>query len=76
MSAHSFGLIPMVPRDLGIWASRWLMIAAIVALRIKTSFQAMMQFGGHHVWLVLTETVFLLGLSAAISGLAVNQPTK
>jgi uncharacterized integral membrane protein (TIGR00698 family) len=65
MSANSLGLIPPVVRDLGISASRWLMIAAIAALGIKTSLQAMMQLGGRHVWLVLIETVLLLG--AAIS---------
>jgi uncharacterized integral membrane protein (TIGR00698 family) len=63
---NSLGLIPPVLRDGLNAASQWLLIAAIAALGIKTSLQAMFALGGGHLAIVVIETVLLAGIAMTL----------
>ncbi len=63
---NSLGALP-APLVAGLAeASRWLLIAGISALGVKTSLKAMTEVGGGHAWVVVLETVFLAGLAVAL----------
>ncbi|HYE52031.1 MAG TPA: putative sulfate exporter family transporter [Azospirillaceae bacterium] len=63
LAANSAGLIPE-PARLGMEAaSRWLLLAAIAALGVKTSIKAMVDLGGRHIAVVVGETLFLFVLA-------------
>ena len=68
LAANSFGLIPDPVRLAMDWTSRWLLIAAIAALGMKTSLKAMVDLGPAHLGVVVGETLFL----AAAAVLAVK----
>ncbi|WP_281301358.1 MULTISPECIES: putative sulfate exporter family transporter [unclassified Iodidimonas] len=57
--ANSLGLIPPVLAGAMTEASRWLLVAAIAALGVKTSLKAMTDLGPRYLGLVLGQTVFL-----------------
>lgn len=59
LGANSFGLIPETLRLAMDWASRWLLVAAIAALGMKTSLKAMADLGPKHIAVVVSETIFL-----------------
>ncbi len=61
MIANTVGLIPEFMRSGGEALSRFLLIAAISALGIKTSLQSLFNVGQRHLVLVAAETVLLLG---------------
>lgn len=42
-------------------ASRVLLVTAIAALGVKTSLKAMLAVGSGHIWIIVLETLFLLG---------------
>ncbi|MEM8770662.1 MAG: putative sulfate exporter family transporter [Pseudomonadota bacterium] len=59
LAANSIGAIPQAAQSAMDVTSRWLLVAAIAALGIKTSLKAMADLGPRHVALVAAETVFL-----------------
>lgn len=65
LGANSLGWIPPAAAEaLGV-AARWLLVAAIAALGVKTSLQAMASLGGRHLGVVVGETLFLMGAAVA-----------
>lgn len=46
--------------------SRWLLAAAIAALGVKTSLQAMFSLGPVHMLVVVIETIFLAALAVGV----------
>lgn len=58
---NSTGILPDVIVTSAVMASKWLLVIAIAALGIKTSLKAMVSLGGNHVYLVVCETLILLG---------------
>ncbi|HYC03981.1 MAG TPA: putative sulfate exporter family transporter [Azospirillaceae bacterium] len=63
LGINSAGLIPETVRFAMETASRWLLIAAIAALGVKTSLKALVDLGGRHVAVVVGETLFLFVLA-------------
>lgn len=59
LGLNSAGLIPPAFRAGMEWASRWLLIAAIAALGMKTSLKAMADLGPRHIAVVVGETAIL-----------------
>lgn len=59
LAANSVGLIPEPVRLAMDWTSRWLLVAAIAALGMKTSLKAMAALGPRHIAVVASETAFL-----------------
>ena len=57
---NSLGVIPQPVVSVLNDVSRWMLIAAIAALGVKTSIKSMASLGGAHIGLVVLETVFLL----------------
>lgn len=66
MVANSLGLIPAPVQTLMVETSRWLLIAAIAALGIKTSLQAMFALGAGHLAILVAETLFLAAVAMAV----------
>ncbi|WP_299654057.1 putative sulfate exporter family transporter [uncultured Jannaschia sp.] len=66
LAANSLDLIPGLLQAVMVDVSRWLLVAAIAALGIKTSLQAMFEGGPGHTLIVLTQTVFLAALATAL----------
>ncbi|MDP2737974.1 MAG: putative sulfate exporter family transporter [Pseudorhodobacter sp.] len=64
--ANSFGLIPPAIATLMVDTSRWFLVAAIAALGIKTSLQAMFALGPVNLAVVVAETVFLAVLAVLV----------
>lgn len=64
--ANSLGLIPPVVAALMVDTSRWFLVAAIAALGIKTSLQAMFALGPVNLAVVVGETVFLAVLAVSV----------
>lgn len=62
---NSSGFVPDVVVAAINDTSRWLLIAAIAALGVKTSIKSMASLGGAHISLVVLETVFLLVVAMA-----------
>lgn len=62
---NSMGWIPAGIADALTETARWLLIAAIAALGVKTSLQAMASLGGRHLAVVIGETLFLMALAVA-----------
>ena len=60
LAVNSLGLIPDAVRELLGATARWLLVAAISALGVKTSLKAIAELGPGHILLVVSETVFLL----------------
>ena len=60
---NSLGIVPEMAVAAINDTSRWLLIAAIAALGVKTSIKSMASLGGAHISLVVLETVFLLVLA-------------
>ncbi len=56
---NSIGLIPPVVASAVSEVSRWLLVAAIAALGMKTSLKAIADLGPRHIGVVVAETVFL-----------------
>ena len=63
---NSFGIIPEMIRANMELTSKWLLIAAISALGVKTSLKAMKNLGAQHILVVVMETVFLFALATGI----------
>ncbi|GEQ97826.1 UPF0324 membrane protein [Iodidimonas gelatinilytica] len=61
LALNSLGFVPVVLAETMTEASRWLLVAAIAALGVKTSIKAMTALGARHLALVVGETVFLMG---------------
>lgn len=66
LAVNSFDLIPEPVQTMMVGGSRWLLVAAISALGIKTSLQAMFAGGPGHTLVVLAQTVFLATLAVVI----------
>lgn len=64
--ANSLGIIPSAVATLMVDTSRWLLVAAIAALGIKTSLQAMFALGPVNLAVVVAETLFLAVLAVFI----------
>lgn len=64
--ANSLGLIPAVVATLMVDTSRWFLVAAIAALGIKTSLQAMFALGPVNLAVVVGETLFLAVLAVLV----------
>jgi uncharacterized integral membrane protein (TIGR00698 family) len=64
---NSAGLVPEAVTLLVQDASRWLLVAAIAALGMKTSLKAMFELGPGHVLVVGLETLFLLALAVGLA---------
>lgn len=56
---NSFGLVPEVAAKLGADASRWALLAGIVAVGMKTSLRRVLDVGGDAVVLIVAETAFI-----------------
>ena len=56
---NSFGLIPEMAAKAGTEASRWALLAGIVAVGMRTSLRRVLDVGGDAVALVVAETVFI-----------------
>jgi len=74
LGANSLGWIPTAAADALSVAARWLLVAAISALGIKTSLQAMASLGSRHLGVVVGETLFLLGAAVAAAMLFPTMP--
>lgn len=64
---NSAGLIPPLVSEAVQATSRWLLVAAIAALGMKTSLKAMFELGPGHMMVVLIETLLLAVLAIAVS---------
>ncbi|MBD3766309.1 MAG: putative sulfate exporter family transporter [Rhodobacterales bacterium] len=64
--ANSLGLLPPALAGLMLDVSRWLLVAAIAALGIKTSLQALFTLGPANPAIVLAETLFLALLATLL----------
>jgi len=62
---NSFGLLPGFVAKPAVDLSGWLLVIAISALGVRTNMKDMLQLGWRHVAMVVTETLFLLGLALA-----------
>jgi uncharacterized integral membrane protein (TIGR00698 family) len=58
-AVNSFGLIPEVVAKAGMEASRWALLAGIVAVGMKTSLRRVLDVGGDAVALIVAETIFI-----------------
>ncbi len=56
---NSLGFIPGFAANAMDWSSRWLLLAAIAALGMKTSLKEMFDLGALHIGVVVAETIFL-----------------
>lgn len=65
--ANSTGLFPSLIRDSVELVARWLLIAAIAALGMKTSLRTMFNLGFRHASVVVAATVFLFFLATGLS---------
>lgn len=63
---NSAGLIPEPVRQQMENASRWFLIAAISALGVKTSIEAVIKLGAGHIIIVITETLFLFSVATVV----------
>lgn len=69
---NSTGIIPPLVQEGLQVSSRWLLIAAISALGVKTSLRAMAALGPRHIGVVVAETLFLAFLALAATLLVLN----
>nr|WP_269933076.1 YeiH family protein [Aminobacter sp. HY435] len=58
-AANSFGLVPEAASKVGMEASRWALLAGIVAVGMKTSLRRVLDVGGDAVALIVAETIFI-----------------
>lgn len=65
LALNSLGLIPALGVSFMDGASRWLLLAAIAALGMKTSLREMFALGALHIGVVIAETVFLCAAALA-----------
>ncbi|MCG8443460.1 MAG: putative sulfate exporter family transporter [Caulobacterales bacterium] len=63
LAANSLGAIPEVARATMETVSRWLLVAAIAALGVKTSLKAVTELGARHILVVVAESAFLFTLA-------------
>ncbi|WP_455854701.1 YeiH family protein [Ensifer canadensis] len=56
---NSGGMVPTAVAELGMEASRWALLAGIVAVGMKTSLRRVLDVGGDAVALIVAETIFL-----------------
>ena len=56
---NSFGLVPQRVASFGSEASRWALLAGIVAVGMRTSLRRVLDVGGDAVALVVAETLFI-----------------
>lgn len=66
MAANSAGLLPDALKTFLSDASRWLLVAAIGALGMKTSLGALSGLGPSTVVIILAETIFLAAVATGI----------
>ncbi|MNT87080.1 hypothetical protein D3C72_2274470 [compost metagenome] len=52
-------MVPAAVAELGMEASRWALLAGIVAVGMKTSLRRVLDVGGDAVALIVAETIFL-----------------
>lgn len=60
-AANSFGLVPEMVAKAGSEASRWALLAGIVAVGMRTSLRRVLDVGGDAVALIVAETLFIAG---------------
>ena len=60
---NSTGIVPTALSDLASSLSQWLLLIAISALGVRTSLAAVFALGPRHLFLIVSETVFLLVLA-------------
>ena len=58
-AANSFGLVPETLSNAGVEASRWALLAGIVAVGMKTALRRVLDVGGDAVALIVAETIFI-----------------
>ena len=63
------GLVPPAVSSAASQASRWLLVVAIAAAGVKTSFEDLLKLGWVPVVMLLAETVWILGFAGAGLGL-------
>jgi len=56
---NSFGIIPAVVSSACLVASRWALLAGIVAVGMRTSLRRLLDVGGDAVALIVAETIFI-----------------
>jgi uncharacterized integral membrane protein (TIGR00698 family) len=56
---NSFGLVPEMVATAGMEASRWALLAGIVAVGMRTSLRRVLDVGGDAVALIVAETAFI-----------------
>lgn len=74
LGANSMGWIPPALAHALTGAARWLLVAAISALGVKTSLQAMTSLGGRHLGVVVAQTLFLMAAAVAAAMLLPIMP--
>jgi uncharacterized integral membrane protein (TIGR00698 family) len=63
VTANSLGLIPEFVRAAIETASGWMLVVAISALGVRTSLKEMTELGPLHFFVIVVETLILLGLA-------------
>ncbi|MFT5260107.1 MAG: putative integral membrane protein (TIGR00698 family) [Saprospiraceae bacterium] len=63
LTLNSLGFIPEWLQELLDHSSRWLLVASISALGVKTSLKTMTDLGPLHFGVIIIETLILLGLA-------------
>lgn len=69
LTLNSLGVLPSLLRSAMVETSRWLLVAAISALGMKTSLRAMFELGPGHTIIVVAQTAFLAVLATSLVGL-------
>lgn len=63
---NSLGWIPAIITDVIVEVSRWLLVAAIAALGVKTALQELFALGAGHIGVVVSITLFMLIIGIAL----------
>ncbi|MEM0900437.1 MAG: putative sulfate exporter family transporter, partial [Pseudomonadota bacterium] len=63
---NSTGFVPSMLTEFMVDASRLLLVTAIAALGMKTKIGDMLALGGRHIFLVVSQTLLLLGAAVAL----------
>ena len=66
VAINSTGVIPPSLQSLGAEASRWLLVAAIAGIGMKTQLRELAKVGWRPVLLMMGETVFLAALAIGL----------
>lgn len=63
LAINSAGILPPLVVEIVSATSKWLLVAAIAALGMKTSLKAMTDLGAGHIGVVVAETTFLFSIA-------------